>query len=340
MISHPTAHLILAISVTAFTSSGCDRNPAAVKPPGKPRAFGAETAASAPSSQMPAGAPVTDEEAMSFARSVESALRERHETALLTLVDWEELLHRATWTPDETPALRSARAGFTNGLEASLMQPGGLVRGIADIVANGGSYSLLRIHSEGGVKRALFRMTLSETGGLNYHDYVLERRAGGQVRAVDIYIFSSAEPLSQTLRRAFLPVVAQASRGLIGRFTDTENEFIRNAEALRRLGRANVEQRSVEALQIYRELPESLQRDKSILLIRLRAAQRASADEYAQAIKAFHTFHSNDPCLDFISIDGYAMQGDFPKAIEAIGRVNDAVGGTMPPSISCVPDCK
>src|SRR5262249_1542834 len=82
-----------------------------------------------------------------------------------------------------------------------------------------------------------------------------------------------------------------------------------------------------EVLTLYDQLPADLQRDKNVLLMRLRAAQAVGDDKYAEAMRDFRTYHSDDPCIDFLSITYYLQTKEFARALQMIDRVEKAIDG-------------
>ncbi len=75
--------------------------------------------------------------------------------------------------------------------------------------------------------------------------------------------------------------------------------------------------------------PETKKR-KSILLLRLRAAQASDEKEYAEVLEDFRKLYPNDACLDLLLIDYYTLKKDFPRALESIDRLDRGLWGATP----------
>lgn len=79
--------------------------------------------------------------------------------------------------------------------------------------------------------RALFRMIGSDQS-LNYHDYDLIVSDTNQVRAEDLYVYTTGEKTSDTVRRMFLQIAAQQNRGLLERLTNRDKALIESLPKL------------------------------------------------------------------------------------------------------------
>ena len=90
---------------------------------------------------------------------------------------------------------------------------------------------------------------------MNYHDWVLARGPDGRICAVDMYVFLSAELMSQTIRRAFVPLAAHESRGILARLTGQEQELVKHLPQLKEMTDHLREGRFREVLDTYRQLP-------------------------------------------------------------------------------------
>jgi hypothetical protein len=283
-----------------------------------------ETAVAEPEPEPPAGPPVTDEECRAFVAAVDGAVQSRDVAAFSALVDWDALLKTATAGIE---VAESSRKGFVQGVKSSMQQEQGVVPRIVATVKEGGSFTFLHQRARDTNQTALFRLVMPDSNVGNYYEFVLARRPDGKVRAVDIHDFLSGELISQAMRRIYIPVAAQVSRGLQGRLRGTEPLFMKNLPRFEQMTTEVRNGRPAEALKIYRQLPPELQKDKNLLMRRIEAAQEVSDEEYSRAIEDFRTAHPDDPCIDMISIDYYLLKKDYPRALACIGRLEQAVGG-------------
>lgn len=265
----------------------------------------------------------SDEECQAFAQSMAQAIQEGNIVSINELIDWDTVLLRCV--REDGPLGESAK-GFVQGTKASVSSPTGIAGQLAKCSADGATYHLLRSRTRDGRKTVLFRM-VHPSAGVNYHEYLLANKPDGQTRAIDLYVFLSAENISTTLRRWYLPVAAHQNRGFLERLTGQENGLVKYAGQVETLVSRLQARQFQDVLNIYRSLPESVQQEKSLLLLRLQAAMQVSEDEYRRAIDTFLRQYPDDPCTDMLSIDHYVMKKQFDKAVSCINRVDQAVEG-------------
>ncbi len=197
------------------------------------------------------------------------------------------------------------------------------------MVQAGGTFDYLRTRQNQGRQVVLMRMIQpSGKGGVVYFEFVPGRSAGGKTRAVDIYIYLSAEfavgvasPSNPARRRQS---VADVPRQI----TDQRARLRQRFTEVARYQRIDPSGEKQEALAQLKALRTDTKKEKSILLIRIRAAQACSDEkEYTEALEEFRKLYPNDACIDLLSIDYYTLKKDFPKAFECIDRLDKAIGG-------------
>jgi hypothetical protein len=196
-----------------------------------------------------------------------------------------------------------------------------------DTVKGGGSYRFVRQAARERRRTLLFRLVTSDSSIANYHDLVLGRRPDGEVRVVDAYMFLSGELISQSVRRLYIPVAAQVSRGLHRRLEGNERAFMNNLPRFEQMTTEVRNGRPAEALKIYRQFPPELQKDKNLLLIRLQAAQEVNDEEYGRAIEDFRATHPDEACVELVSIGYYLLVKDHARALACVDRFEKALGG-------------
>jgi hypothetical protein len=295
--------------------TGCGQNPAK-------RA--ARSAAAIPASTKGlSSAQITDEEVQAFAEKYADGIARGDFGVVSSVFDWNVLIDRTLEGVELSP---KAQADVRSGMISTLQGKNALMGQIHQQVANGGSYRLLRIHEVEGRRRALFRL-LPPGGGVNYHDMVLVKAADGQCHGIDMHIFLNGEFLSTTMKRTLLPVAASLNRSLIEKLTGQDQLYVKHQGDVLKMVQAAPEN-PVEALRLFHSLPQELQRDKSLLLVRLAAAQGAgNDDECQQTLTDFRRCHPDEACVDFLSIDYFVTRKEYADALAAIDAVIRVVGG-------------
>jgi tetratricopeptide (TPR) repeat protein len=270
-----------------------------------------------------AGVPAASEPApadryAAFAESLQAHAGSCDLSALDASISVQALMQRGTGdlaVPD-----RVGR-GFVDGFRSKLQ----LGAEICASLDGSGSYELLRMRTVDGQPRALFRMI--SNSGLNYHDYLLTRDDTGSVRIIDFYNYLSGEWFSETLRRAFLPLLAESNRGLLDRLSRGENAYVANVPRILEMQRLHAEGHPGRALEIFDALPQELRRDKNLLLLRFNVAASAGDTEYKQAMVELKENFPDDPAMDFTLIDHYFYTQQFDRALEIIDSIDRRVEG-------------
>jgi hypothetical protein len=273
-----------------------------------------------------AGEPLTDGECSAFARELEKEIAARKVPAVAARFDWDAFLDRVMGEEAKSVP-KDWNRGFRKGFKSTVNNRGKTIPMIVDAVRRGGRYTFLRLRGRDGQKTALFRLILPDEGGVNYHEMILVRDRGGSVRVVDVYVYMSAERMSDGVRRTFLVHAAEASKGVLEKLLGDESEYVKHFDTIVRMHRLNVEGRHRQVLRLYESLPVALQRHKNVLFIRLPAAQAVGEKEHLAAIEAFRRHHPRDPCVEMLALDVHLMRGRYDEAIAGLRRMSEAVGG-------------
>jgi hypothetical protein len=228
----------------------------------------------------------------------------------------------------EIPAPEGTLQKFRADLRGDGQKPGFLAHQLLDPLSTGATYKFLHVHEVEKRPRVIFRQLDADRGGLNYIDFVLARRPDGLVHGVDFFDYSHGELFSVTSRRAYVLAVLRVTQTPFARARGWEKEYLAHyakVEQMNALARSP-RPRHHEVLMLYDQLPSGLQKDKTILLMRVDAARRAETG-YGEAIRDFRSFHPGDPCVETLSIDYYLKNGERSKALAAIDNVEKTVGG-------------
>jgi tetratricopeptide (TPR) repeat protein len=260
---------------------------------------------------------ITPDEVRKFGEDIEREFRESGPDFFVNSIDVVRMVDIATaGQPGDDQTKTSFRSGASSGFHRNLAQ--GMERF--------SSYKLLRVITTNERPQLVFRC-LSDEGSLNYHVLDLERNRRSRIRVVDMYVMISGEKMSETLRRAYLAIAAEADRSLLSRLTLGQGAWIKHGKDIQELARLVREGKPEAALKVYNSLPESLRTEKLILLMRLMAVSGGDEKAYLSAIEAFEKHFPNDPSLALISIDGYVLKKQPRKAIASIEKLDRFVGG-------------
>jgi tetratricopeptide (TPR) repeat protein len=323
MPSVGTLALLAGVAAASAGPQGCTRADRGEAPTVAGRAKGGAATAAAP------GTTVSEEECRAFAKAVEEAARSGDAAALGALIDWDAILGAAT---AGIPVPEPARDDFVRGVKSATQQEQGLVPQIVAAVRVGGSYLPLARRRPGGPPAsALFRLVTPASEGVNYHEFVLARRDDGAVRAVDVYIVPTGEPVSGTLRRMFLGLAARgdgtADAAAIVKLPEADRAFLENLPRFQRMTADVRDGKPAEALATYGQLPPAVRKDKTALRLRLQAARDAGGEAFSRAIDEFRAAYPGDACVEMFAIDHYLLRRDYPRALACLDRLDRSIGG-------------
>ena len=259
----------------------------------------------------------TKVEAEALVKLVNAAVAHQDVSAFNALIDEARMVDRILAGFELTEKFRT---GFMQGMR----EGGGLTNLSSEIIGTvqrGGDYTFVRMIQKGDELRPLFRLVLPDSGGMNYHELIVTVDASRQPRIADIDVHLSGELLSQSIRRLVLPAVAAEDSGILAKLTGAESEFLNNVATLKKISELNKEQKPQEAMALFASLPETLQKDKTVLLTKLLVAQSLGDAEYSGVISDLERYFPNDTARDFRAMDLLAIQGQHEELIKTVDRL-------------------
>ena len=265
----------------------------------------------------PAAANDLEKACVEFGRKIEQTMNAGDSSFFNQSLDVDALLEETTKGVAAPPAVKQ---GFSKGVKETF----DLGTIIGKSISPKGGYKFLRYHQVDKRPRLLFRLLAGDQ--CNYHDLILSRDADGKFKVVDVFVFLTAEKMSETLRRSYLAAVAEQNRGILEKLVQSESDYLKNLPKIQEMIRLGQGGKSQEALQLFKQLPASVRKDKTVLILRLSYASQTGDEEFKRAVQEIKVALPNDPCLDLILVDSYFLEKDFPKALECLDRLDKAVG--------------
>ncbi len=262
---------------------------------------------------------LSNAEANAFAEQLEQAVNSGDQATVARYLNYSGLIDRAVNGVD---APERWKEGFKRGL---VFSGSGLAQAIiTQAGSDDGSYMFVRRSSDGGTQQVLFRLITSE-GGLNYHRFDLAR-VSGEVRAADMFIAASGENLTASFRR--LCLVSAPQQSLLSRLAGKEKLFVKHGKLVQQTQKAFSSGDYRGGMRMYDQLPPEIQREKFLLLPRIRAAGQGNFNnaDYLKALEAFRTAYPKSVAADLLSIDTHFLRKEYGKSIDAIDRLEQFVG--------------
>lgn len=268
-------------------------------------------------------AEASEEEARKLAGYYLDALQAHDAERAARLIDWDAMIDKAT--ADAGLENELFRRAFVRGAKkkANGME---FIKQLDGVLQNGGSLHLLRVRTAAdGSQRAVLRLLLPD-GAVNYHEMIINRDEG-LVRARDIYIYTNAELLSETMHRMFFFALAQDPSAL-QKLTGRKNPFLEHIEDYKQMMEKVRAGDGRGAEELYKRLPEETRKQKSVMLAHVFAASKLGDDAaYIKAMDEMRHLFPHDGGVDLMSIDAFILKAKWPEALAAVDRVDAAVGG-------------
>ncbi|MBT8485974.1 MAG: hypothetical protein KJO43_10370, partial [Phycisphaerae bacterium] len=245
-----------------------------------------------------------------FVGRYEAAVNRRDAEAIRACIDGEALIDRAQHGIELTEEFRR---GFREGALQGFDWGASLVAGLGQ----GGHYKLLRVERVNGEFHALLRL-VSDQGGVNYHDVEIAPVAAGGFRIVDVYVYLSGERLSDTVRRSLEQFVAAMQEG--------DKAYVEAYSKIGAMAQLMQSGHFQEAMDLYALMPESLQREKMVMILRVQCATQMSDEVIDAACTEFRAAYPDDACVDLLTLDQQIVRGQWDQARATLMRIKAAVG--------------
>lgn len=267
------------------------------------------------------GPPLTEEDGKEFGEKLEKAVIAGDTATVNKLFRINDMIERSV-------SDLGLSASEKKSLVAGAASAGGqFAEQFIQIVKGGGSYSLLRVRTADGRPRVILRLIHGE-GAVNYHEFTLVRYPDQQIAAEDIYIYASGEPITQTFRRLVLGFLADRNKGALAKLKGEEQVFTKHMGDIAKMSMMVRNGQYKEALAVFRQLPEELQKNKVFQIMAVQAAGGTGDDnDYITEMEHFRKNHPNDATGDLVSIDYHFLRKNYDEMLKMIDRLNNSLGG-------------
>ena len=269
----------------------------------------------APPKAVTQGPRITLTEAAALGRALEQAVQHNNAAEFAKRLDLAAMVEHGM--PENMRGTAQAKE-VTRGILSTLS--GNLLNNLS-----AGDYRFLSVEETPEGATAHMRL-IPPDGSLNYHRLTIGRNAGQQPVAVDVYVYVTGEPLSHTLGR----MVGQLSGG-------SEANSLAVAQGMQRASAALQAGKPATAEAILSNLPPRWQKQKSIMQMRIVAANGVAAQKmqagkpignaYRQAVEAFQTTFPKADNLPLLLMDYHFLKQDYPKTAKAVDQLDQQVGG-------------
>ena len=122
-------------------------------------------------------------------------------------------------------------------------------------------------------------------------------------------------------------MIVRQSPTLSDRLRPEEKDYLHDIPILKRANELLNQDKPKDALAVLRQLLPGTRKQKLVLMMFVRASQHADEEEYAAVLENFQRLFPDDPSMELLSIDAFALRRDFPGAMKAVNRLDQSVGG-------------
>ena len=235
------------------------------------------------------------------------------------LIDHQSILNRAT-DGVSLEGAKTMKELFSDSTRQNWEQ-NGVTKDFA-----GSNFRFLRVRTFKNRTGLLFRAA-GENKALNFYSFVISEPIPKDFRITDIYTAGLNEYTSETLCRTYRHLAAsllgeegRALAGDNGAFVDSLDDIAAISQKLK-AGEWR------EVLDATAALPKAVQRDRSVLLIRLEAAEQYSVTSRAVVLEDWLAAYPDEMDLPLKLADHYLTQERWDDAERVISRLLASTGG-------------
>lgn len=189
----------------------------------------------------------------------------------------------------------------------------------------GTKFRFLRARTMGGRGGLLFRSS-SRNGSINYALFTLNETEPGDYRVADVFIVGLNEFLSDTLRRTWLNVAAGFLGDKAVNIQGVNPDYVASISDVAAISRCLNDGKFEEVIKAIRELPYSVQTDRTVLLMRMEAAERISIEERNAVYTAWLETNPDEMGLPLKFIDFYVTQHRWDDAERVLRGLIGSLG--------------
>lgn len=186
-------------------------------------------------------------------------------------------------------------------------------------------FRFLRARTLGGRAGLLFRSS-GRDGAVNYALFTLHETGPGNFRIADIFVVGLNEFLSDTLRRTWLNVAAGFLDGDAAKIQGVNPDYVAHIGEIAEMSRQLNNGKFEEVLKLVKALPETVQNERTVLLLRMEAAERVSIEERNAVYAAWLVVYPDEMELPLKFVDFYSTQSRWDDAERVLRGLIERLG--------------
>lgn len=253
--------------------------------------------------------PVTKDEALKLAHSIENSMKRRSAAKFNEAFDAEAMAARIQKAGDNKInklMLKGAVEGFREGSMGTQL---------VTSMGKGGSYELVKQYEKDNKQHVIFRL-FSVDGKVNYHDLELVKKKG-QIRIADMFVYLSGENISTTM--------AQTLASMNENYDNMDKKSREKLGNLNEIRKALNAGKYEEAEKLYQQLPSVIKEQKMAKVIHISIASGLGEDVYMQALNDFERDYPHAPNLFLMKVDAYILKKNYQGAMHAVNQLDSLI---------------
>jgi hypothetical protein len=248
--------------------------------------------------------PVTQQEALDYAKKMETSVTQHNQSVLDSVIDEKYFAARVLleahqlFNPDLSKKAKAEIANLRLGLK------------ILSTTEQMGSFQLLRQYVKDGHQHLLFRY-FTDNADLNYYDFELANGNQG-VKADDVFIYSSGEQLSKTFT---VPLLESGKSSDMSDSDKANAHLISQAEEYLKGGNPD------EAYSFYDQLPDKVKKEQKVQKLHIRIGQKIGDSAFVAALKEYKSNCPDDPFIYLTILRTGEKMSNYADALDALNHL-------------------
>ncbi|QHI34736.1 hypothetical protein IMCC3317_00800 [Kordia antarctica] len=262
---------------------------------------------------------INDNAVIDFGKKLQASFYEKETTFFLDNFDKDGFASKIVLTDEEIANSKDLKAfngsfkkGFFSKFDAFPTK-------IIESMENDNSYDIVNFYYSEDEKKyhLLFRM-FSDEEGLNYHDYQLNY-VNNKFLIEDLYIYTTGEYLSDTLRQLYLMAIPKNYMEDI----NMSKEQISNMVFIFGYKNLVAKKEYKKALDLLNNLKGDIRNQKIFYILKIQVASEINEVYYMEAIDELLKKFPDDPSTQLMAVDYYVMLKDYNATMGALNQLQE-----------------
>lgn len=166
--------------------------------------------------------------------------------------------------------------------------------------------------------------------GLSYIEWYMQPKPDGEVWAWDANVYVTGERFTETLRRLWLPAVAQLDEQVRKHMGKRNRELADHIMQINTMRIAANSGDHAKAIQIYEGFPQSVQEERVCIIYVMNSYYESGNEEsYKALLEKFLQLHGEASNRELMLVDVYIYREQYDLAMQMVDDLDKRVGGDV-----------